>query len=443
MNSNVSRRQFLEKCGQVASMTGVLAADRLFAHEGNFSASPQRKVGANDRIRVGFIGLGGRGRGTARVFVSQPDVEAAAVCDCHRPRAEEAVTFLGGKPDIYADFRRVLDRKDIDAVSISTPDHWHALLAILACEAGKDVYVEKPLSRTVAEGRAMVNAARRYQRVVQAGTQCRSSEHFYKVREIVQSGQLGRIHQASAWITSHWGPAGIGTPADSAPPDGLDWDLWQGPARRHPYNASRFEKFRQFWDYAGGTTTDRGVHLLDIVQMCLGADFPTSVVSSGGRYVFQDNAETPDTQEILYEVDVKGQKLLMTWQHREANSQPVEGRGLGMAYYGSQATLIADYRGFVLYPEGKQEPALKESGRLDDGKHIRNFLECVRSRQRPIADLEICHRSTTTTLIGNIALLLGRKLHWDGNKEQFIGDREANKWLRPTYTRPWKLPKFS
>lgn len=437
MSSPVSRRTFLKTTAAV----GAVLTARSFPTP--FAARAQRTIGANDKIRVGFIGFGGRARQTGAAFLMQPDVVPVVVCDCHRGHAEQAARAMGSNVEVCTDFRRLLDRKDIDAVSISTPDHWHVLPSIMACQAGKDVYVEKPLSRTVEEGRALVKAARFYQRVVQAGTQCRSAPHFDRARDVIQSGQLGRIHRASAWIASNWGPDGIGTPADSAPPDGLDWEMWQGPAARHPYNVSRFERFRQFWDYAGGTATDRGVHLLDIVLMCLGVESPSSVVSSGGRYVYKDNANTPDTQEILYEVQRSGQPLLMTWDHREANSRPtIEGKGLGMAFYGSQGTLVADYRGFVVYPEGKREPALQEQGDLDDGKHVRNFLDCMRSRQRPVADVELCHRSTVLTLIGNIAFRLGRKLRWDGAREQFIDDREANRMLQAKYTKPWKLPKI-
>lgn len=371
----------------------------------------------------------------------QNDVEAVAVCDCYRQRAEQAAAMLGGKPAVYTDFRRLLERDDVDAVSISTPDHWHALMTVLACQAGKDVYVEKPLSLTIGEGRAMVRAARRYQRVVQAGTQCRSSDHFYRAKEIIQSGQLGRVHLASAWIATHWGAGGIGTPPDSTPPEGLDWEMWQGPARRHRFNPNRFARFRQYWDYAGGTTTDRGVHLLDIVLMCLDIEFPTSVASTGGRYVFTDSAETPDTQEVRYEAESKGQKLLLGWQHREANGRPVEGRSLGMAFYGSEATLVADYQGFVVYPEGQREPSLRETGRLDDFRHVRNFLDCMRSRKAPVADVELCHRSSSLTILGNIAFRLGRKLRWDGRSERFIDDGQANRMLRTRYTKPWKLPR--
>ncbi len=263
--------------------------------------------GANDRISAAFIGLGKMGRDNLSFAMRQPNLEAVAVCDVYDRNLNWAVERTHGKARAVRDFREILADKSIDAVSIATPDHWHAYMTVEACKAGKDVYVEKPVSVTIEEASKMVEAARKHNRVVQAGTMQRSAAHFKKAVEIVRSGELGKITFVRTWNYGHSGPDGIGNPPDSDPPKGLDWDMWLGPAQRRAFNSNRFgvdpedryfSRFRWFWDYAGRMMTDWGVHLIDIVQWAFNEVMPQSVSASGGKFYLSDNRDTPDTLQV-------------------------------------------------------------------------------------------------------------------------------------------------
>src|SRR6266700_1170273 len=286
----MKRRQFIKRMVQAGA---VVSASAL---------SADRVAGANERVRVGLIGCGGRGMLVARLMREVPDVEFAAVCDLNPPHLARAKEWAGASAKDYKDFRRLLEQKDVDAVLIATPDHWHAIPTVLACQAGKDVYVEKPLAYSIKEGRAMVDAARRSNRIVQAGTQHRSAPHFREVARIIQSGELGHVHFVRVWNYLNMSPDGIGRAPDSSPPDGLDWDFYLGPAPAVPFNKNRFlVTYRWFWDYAGGMATDYGTHRFDSVLQVMGADAPASATASGGRYALKDGAETPDVLQITYE----------------------------------------------------------------------------------------------------------------------------------------------
>src|SRR5581483_6525277 len=278
------------KLFQTAASAGMLAA----LGQGSGKA-------ASDRIRVGVIGCGGMGKMDLTDFQKNPDVEIAAVCDVFEPNLQEAVRLTGNHAKPYRDFRRVLEDKSIDAVVVATPDHWHPLIMIDACSAGKDVYVEKPISHNVAEGRLMVEAARRHQRVVQVGIQQRSGSHFQRAVQAVHDGRIGDVLFAQCW-NHNFSPdrAGMGHPPDQDPPADLDWDLWLGPAPKVPYNPAR-RNFRLFWDYAGGELTNWCVHLIDVVHWALRVDTPLTVSSSGGKWYFQDCRECADTQEVVWE----------------------------------------------------------------------------------------------------------------------------------------------
>jgi predicted dehydrogenase len=424
---------------------------------------------ASDRIRIGVIGCGGMGRMDLTDFHRQRDAEIAAVCDVFQPNAQRAREAAGGKAEIYADFRRVLDRRDIDAVVIATPDHWHPLMAVLACDAGKDVYVEKPVSHNVREGRLMVEAARRNRRVVQVGLQQRSGTHFQRAVRAVQEGRIGRVHFAQCW--NHMAgadPKGMGFPKDSDPPADLDWDMWLGPAPQVPYNPAR-RNFRVWWDYAGGELTNWCVHLIDVVHWATGLDQPLSVASSGGKYHVKDCRECPDTQEVLWEYP----DLLVRYSTMVHNSFGPNGDAgnkpfgsYGIMLQGTEGTVFIDRAGYQITPQAKghAEPvsqpwreafddltgigmyytseAVSERGTtsVQHMPHVRNFLDCVKSREKPAADIETGHRSTATCLIGNIALQTGQKLQWDGQRERFINSDAANRRLSRTYRKPWQLP---
>lgn len=432
MTDVLRRREFLK---QSLAASATLAGAR------------QRVLGANDRVRVALIGAGRQGRGLLRGFAEHKDVQIVGVCDVYAPQLPLAVAEarLAGDVKTYKDFRQLLDNQDVDAVIVASPDHWHALHTVMACQAGKDVYVEKPISVTVDEGRKMVQAARKYNRVVQVGTQQRSGDHFQKAKEIVQGGQIGKVTFVRTWNWGNAAPTGIGNPPDSAPPEGLDWDLWLGPAPLRAFNANRWgvhpdrwSSFRWFWDYAGGMLTDWGVHHLDIVHLVMGVEAPTTITALGGKYALQDNRETPDTLQVTYEYP----GFVCTYEDRECNAQTLGGRGYGVSFHGTDATLYINREFFEVLPEGGKrgyEPPKVEAANNSGQAHVRNFLDCVKSRQLPVADIEIGHRSTTTCLLGNVALRSGKRLQWDASTERLIGDQIAAKYLTREYRKPWKL----
>ena len=450
MTDEINRRDFIRRAG--LTTVSVAAAGLV----------PSRSVlGANDRVRVGVIGTGRQGRDDMEDMARQPDAEIAALCDVYQPNldtAQRSLQMLAGvpnqssvKPDTYKDFRQILDRKDIDVVIVGTPDHWHALPTVEACKAGKDVYVEKPISTVLEEGRKMVQAARKYNRVVQVGTQQRSGIHFQKAVELVQDGLLGKISFVRTWNYDNEYPQGIGDPADSDPPAGLDWDMWLGPAPKRPFNSNRFgvgdrwSTFRYFWDYAGGFMTDWGVHLMDIVQWAMKVDGPSAVTASGGKFYLQDNAECPDTLQVTYEYP----GFVCTYENRWDNGNSMYGHGYGIEYHGTDGTMFLDRGGFQVYPE-KRNRAGNEVARTPDMKmeevnsshfdHVRNFLDCVKSRQRPVSDIEIGHRSTSVCLLGNVAYRSKERLVWDVANERLIqGSAKAKELLGREYRAPWKL----
>jgi predicted dehydrogenase len=411
-----------------------------------------RALGANDRVRVAVIGCGRQGRGVMGNFLKQADAQIVALSDVYAPQLREAAAKANqpGLPT-YGDFRHVLDRKDVDAVVVASPDHWHALQAVMACQAGKDVYVEKPIATTIAEGRAMVSAARKYSRVVQVGTQQRSGDHYHRAAELIRDGAIGKVTFVRTWNYGNATPDGIGNPPDTHPPDGLDWEMWLGPAPKRAFNANRFgvhpdrwSSFRWFWDYAGGMMTDWGVHHLDIVQLVMRVDAPTAVTAVGGKYLLRDNRETPDTLMVTYEYP----GFLCTYENRECNAQPVQGGGWHISFHGTEGTLFINRREFEVVPEvrrvgDKPIPRMQPmqfKGESNQGQaHVRNFLDCVKSRQQPTSDIEIGHRSTTTALLGNVALRAGKRIVWNRAAEKVEGDAGAARYLAREYRRPWHL----
>ena len=309
---------------------------------------------ASDKLGVGVIGMGRMGRYNLEDFAKQPDVEIAVVCDVFAPNLEAGLKASDGKAATCKDFRQILDRKDIDAVIVATPDHWHALMAVEACKAGKDVYVEKPISTTVEEGRRMVEAARKYNRVVQVGTQQRSGIHFQKAVAAVEQGMIGKVSFVRTWNYDNNYPEGIGNPADSNPPADLDWNFWLGPAPKVPFNWNRFgpdpklpprwSTFRYFWEYAGGYMTDWGVHLIDIVQWAMQVDGPSVIASMGGKYYIKDNAETPDTLQVTYEY--RNPDFVCVYENRWDNGNSMSDKGYGIEFHGTDGTLFVDRSGF-------------------------------------------------------------------------------------------------
>jgi predicted dehydrogenase len=284
----MNRRQFITGTAKTAVAFSALSAQRVF--------------GANERVNVALIGCGGRGMFDAKLMHAVPGVDFVAVCDVYDPRAAEARDWAGSRAKSFRDFRKVLELTDVDAVLIATPDHWHAIPTVLACQAGKDVYVEKPLAHNVREGRAIIAATKKYNRVVQAGTQQRSAPHYAEAARIIQSGELGRVHFVRIWNFVNMYPNGIGKVADSEPPPDADWDMYLGPAPRVPFNKNRFvNTYRWFWDYGGGLLTDFGTHRFDSMHQIMSVDAPKTISASGGRFGLLDCAETPDFVQVTYE----------------------------------------------------------------------------------------------------------------------------------------------
>jgi predicted dehydrogenase len=446
-----SRRKFLRDSialGATSAVLGGASAD---------ASSSDQVAGANDRIRIALIGCGGMGRSDLRDFVKVPGVQCVALCDVDDAQAATAqkeildADTVRQKPDLVTrDFRRVLDRKDVDAVVIGTPDHWHALPTILACQAGKDVYVEKPLSVSIGEGRAMVNAARQSNRVVQMGTQQRSATHYTDAVDYVKGGKLGRVRLVRAWAYLDWKGETPVLP-DGPVPEGVDYDLWLGPAAARPFNKNRFHfTFRWYWDYSGGLMTDWGAHMIDIANWAMGIKAPSSAVSFGGKYGYPSDAmETPDTQQVVWAYP----SFTMIWEHALGIGRGPEGREHGVAFVGEYGTLVIDRGGWEVYAEtdriDKRIREYKRVGLPRQGsgnedyhlKHVKNFLDCMKSRARPVSDVEIGHDSMIACHLGNMAQRLGRMVKWDPEKEAVIGDPEAQKLVTRPYRAPWVLPK--
>jgi predicted dehydrogenase len=450
----MKRRQFLTRTS--AAVVGT-------------ALSARRVRGANDRVNVALVGCGTRGRLLAGLLKETPGAAVTALCDVYDPQIGQARPAASEGARAFKDFRRVLDDKDVDAVVVATPDHWHGLITVGACQAGKDVYVEKPLAHNIRESRAIVDAARRFGRVVQHGTQHRTAPHYREVQQIVQGGQLGEVRYVRIWNFQNLYPNGIGREPDSTPPAGLDWDLYLGPAPLVPFNRARFlGTYRWFWDYAGGWVTDYGTHRFDSFHQVMGVDAPRSVVAAGGRFGLKDAGETPDLVQATYEYP----GFLMSYEVCALNGQGAGGRTPemayyqmrgefdrphGEAYYGTSGTLIADRIGFEIYPEmeprerrggaaaAPEKPAHRSERKVVKSRDttdllVKDFVECVKSRQAPVASAAIGHRSTVVPHLGNIAFRTGRKLRWDAEREAFEGQEpEATALLGRRHRAPWTL----
>ena len=436
---SLARRSFLKTTAAAAG--AVTAAPAML-----------RGAEASKIFRMGFIGMGRRGRGTLRAALKQPEIDVVAISEIYQPNVEAALEMV---PDakVYPDFRDLIAADDIDAVCIATPDHWHAYMAIEACKAGKDVYVEKPISVTVHEGQMMVRAARKYKRIVQVGTQQRSGKHFQKIVEIVRSGEIGDISFVRSWNYENEFPEGIGNTPDQAPPADLNWDMWLGPAPERPFNANRFgvhpdhySYFRWFWDYAGGMMTDWGIHLLDIVLWAMDEKGPRVVTTIGGKYVLNDNRETPDVIQANFEFP----KFVCVYENRVANEQSLFDRDYGITFHGTKGTLFVDRQRYELVaemksldPRGREREArmeAKEGTSADNSTdaHWADFVASMKSRKPPICDIETGHRSTVIALLGNIALRSRQRVEWDPESET-TPNKEAQTYLRREYRPPWKL----
>ncbi len=435
----MKRREFLFKSAMMGA--GMILSPELM-RAGN------KAVGANDKIRVGLIGCNGMGFSDLSAFLDNPEVECIALADVDQSVLDRRVADVekrtGKKPKAYKDWRKLIDNKHVDVVIIGTPDHWHCLQLVAACEAGKDVYCEKPLGNSIEECNIMVRAAEKYNRVVQVGQWQRSDPHWQDAVDFIRSGKLGKIRTVRVFSYQGWCPS-IPVKPDGPAPDGVDYDMWLGPAPKRPFNPNRFHfTFRWFWDYAGGLMTDWGVHLLDYALYGMNVTAPNSIMASGGKFGYPDDAcETPDLLQTVYTFD----DFTVMWDHAIGINDGAYGRTHGLGFVGENGTLVVDRGGWEVIPEnvsGKTRmeavPLHKAYGGGGLDLHVKNHLQCIKDRtpEKCNASIQIGAHIAKFSHLGNIAYRTGKKLTWDGTT---FHDAEADKYLCKEYHNGWKLPK--
>ena len=413
------------------------------------------KAAASERVRVGIVGAGGRAMSLIDSFSANKSVEVVGIADLDANRLpaglEASAKRQGKKPRGESDFRKLIDDKSIDALVIGTPDHWHAIPTILACQAGKDVYVEKPDSHNIIEGMRMVAAMRKHKRIVQMGSQHRSTQRLQSAIEFAKSGGLGRVVVAKAWESSKQGA--IGFPKDSTPPAGVDYDMWIGPAPQRPFNPNRFHgRWRWLYDFGTGDLGNDGVHRLDMAVAVLSAaseaqgdgplGLPSTIFANGGKWYFDDSQEFPDTMQVNYEFGTGKKTKLLTYEMRVWTPYNYLGEGEGSAVFGDKGYIIVGNSRWTAYGKGGQVLA-KGEGDSHEAPHVQNFIDCIKSRQKPYCDLEtVGHPASVLCHAGNISARIGRKLTLEPATETFAGDAEANALRgRPEYRKPWVLPE--
>lgn len=401
---------------------------------------------ANDKIQLGFIGVAGRGSDLLQWFSKHGDVQVTAICDLYPAHRQRAIDFVGGTAKGYENFRDLLADDSVEAVIIATPPQWHAIMATEALQAGKDVYCEKPMSRFPGEGKLMADFAAKYNRVTQVGTQVHATENYRKCVDIVRSGALGKITAVRNFCAMNDDSEGLGNPEDTAPLEGLDWNMWLGPAPETPFNIGRFRDgmHRYFADYVDSWLHELGPHIVDLPFWALDLPCPKRVVASGGRYATHSIADVPDTMDVIWEWD----DMVMTWTLMQSSSfhfgvgSPGPGRKLGIVFHGEEGTLLANYglcqvldkKGNLV--EGAEYPAVN----LPSPGHEREFLNAIRSREECSCSFRR-HLSMHTALnLAHIAMKTNRKLQWSEETWEVVGDEEANRLCTPTYRAPWKLP---
>jgi predicted dehydrogenase len=439
-----SRREFV---GRTATVGAAGATAPYFVS--TKALGTQDSPGANDKIHVGLIGCGGMGRGNLRNCAAHADVAVTALCDVQQGRLESTVNAYKESAKPYADYRELLAQDDVDAVIVATPPHWHCLQAIAACEAGKDIYVQKPMTLHLGESLALLNAVKKHDRISQVGTQIHAGENYRRVVEYIRSGNLGKVSVVRTFNVMNQGPEGIGTDPGTPVPAGVDWDMWIGPGPMRPYNrilAASSYNHCSFMDYSGGWLPGMAPHIIDLPIWALGLDYPSNVSCSGGRFVIQDDGDAPDVQEVLWQYP----DMTMTWMGELANSygfdlhgEPVPRRRLGIYFHAVNGTMYCDYGKFTIVPEGDRmegkeapEPSIPPSP-----GHEREWLDCIKTRQQPSCSVFYHTKIDVPIVLANLSLKLGRSIRFDPKTREIVGDDEAAQTAVPDYRKPWKFPK--
>jgi predicted dehydrogenase len=460
-SNSATRREFLKTSSTAAIGVGILGP-----------TIPHSVLGSNDKIRMGFIGVGNRGTQLLHNFMRNRDIEVAALCDVYEPYITRNPSSLlkryidtGRVPKLgesfpkeykqYKDFRKLLEQKDIDAVCIATPDHWHAIQMIQAVEAGKDVYVEKPLTKTIHEGRRMVEAQKRTNRVVQVGLNRRGSSIYQSLAKEIPNGKIGKVITAQAYRISDMYPNGIGKLKPEAPPKDLDWDMWVGPRQFRDYQYNIAPYFFRWWSDYSSQMGNWGVHYMDAIRWMTGETAPSAINAQGGKYILDDDRDIPDTMEVTFEFE---SGMMVRFSIYEG-THGVGVKGGEIEMRGSKGTIVVDQNGYkiipakpgqfqtwdkLIEPEEESMEGKKKFGDLAISENstailIRNFLDCVKSRETPWCTLEDGHRSTSFAHLANISLAVGQRIEWDAKEEKITNNKMANNLLHYEYRKPWQL----
>ncbi len=428
----MKRRTFLESIS--AGVAGSMVAG---------SPEASARVSPADKVSIAMMGVNGRGKGLTSMFASLPDVEIPYICDVDRnvvgPAVKSVETAKGKTPAVVDDIRRVLDDKSVHAIVVATPIHWHVPALLLACEAGKDVYVEKPMSHNVREGRLAVQAARRYNRVVQVGSQSRSRPNTHRMVELIRSGKIGEVLMAKVENTEL--RPDLGRKPDEAVPEGVNYDFWIGPAPMVPFNRNRFHRtYSWTWSFGAAELGDNGSHWLDICRWVLGVDAPTHISGTGRKLRFNDDKETPDTDHITYNYD----KKVILWDERLWTPYGFQKSENSIIFYGTEGMVemgrwVGGRYAFRAFDAKGELIHYEQESTFEEGiiPHIRNFIDCIRTRQKPSADVEIGHISAVLCHLGNIVVRTGRNIRFDPANETILGDPEAARYLTREYRDHW------
>lgn len=437
-----TRREFIKKASMATLGTPIILPYTSFA-------SSKKKVNANDKINLGIIGCGDLGKSSLYTCTSRADVVLTAACDVWKERLDPIVEEFKETCTGYTDFREMLLHKDLDAVIIATPAHWHAIQAIEACKAGIDIYLQKPMTMHLGESLAVRNAVKQHGIICQVGTQIHASENYRRVVELVRSGNLGNINTVRSFFVMNEADFGIGKGYNTTNvPEGMDWDMWVGPASMKPFNPNLVKNafFHCFWmDYSGGWTPGMAPHIIDLPIWAMELGYPLEVSSSGGRFNIDDDGDAYDNHEVLFRYP----NLTMTWMHSSTNSygfdflrdQNIQ-RRLGVYFHGSNGTLLSDYDSHSILPEGNKMEGMENPGKWlpPSPGHEHEWIECIKSRKQPSCNPEYHVKIDVPMALSTLSLKLGRSIKFDPVKEEIVGDKEAQYLAIPNYRDPWKFP---